>query len=394
MWVLENGWWYGPGEVFPAIGGGQEFDPGLIGAEEAFPGSSFSTFTGLSPDVGFPTFSPPNIDLSGILNTAGMNFQDPANFPGLFQMPPNQTIAGTPTTGPTFMNWQGTGSSPGTQFQLPQAGTSPGGLMAWLQSLTAPQATGLGIAAVGGTLGLMGIFQKLTQGAPVTHQEVTRAVQQSSPQEQQLFAQAVQTLQQVQQMSFNQDLQATISALARGELPINQSTVQQVTQTFGKAAGDIAEAAIEQARQRGFAGGAELLGSAAGPLASRGLANLSSDVANAILNLSLGLPQMASGLQGQQISQALAPLSQIGQLLGIGQQERFNAAPQFLTQTGPQSTLLDTLGPFGQLAGGIGGTLGALGSFGQPSMASVLQEAIKSGTMSGSNALGMAGLFR
>lgn len=367
MAEFDNGYWvYADGTRLPAISGGQD----EFGVDTQLP--DFGGQSQLFGDVPMSLFGPDQsqfdllTQLQADLGASGQpqfQLQDFQNLFGFDPQLPNQTSFPQPV--------------------LPTSGSQQqAGFLDQLMKNPA-QLAGLGITGLGAGLGLIGLFQKLAQGKPVTTQETTRAVAQSTPQEQALYAQALSTLAQLQGVAFNSDLQKTISALARGELNVAPSTVKSVTDAFTQAAGDIAENAIEDARNRGFAGGADLLQSAAAPLASRGLANVHSQVADAILKLGMGMPALAGQLSGQQTQNAMAPMSAIGSLLNFGQQERFNAAPVFQTQTGQSPTLLDSLGPFGQLLGGVGGTLGALSSFGQPTMASVLQEALKSRSLSG-----------
>lgn len=146
---------------------------------------------------------------------------------------------------------------------------------------------------------------------------------QPSPYQQQAFSMGQQPLQQAQGLLQNPQIPPALSQL--------------VEQAFQPQMGNIATGAIESARRRGFAGGAELLNTGpGGAIAGPALSDLQGQMAMAKLNLYnqwiqnlLGAGyagrSLGQGFQGSQVTQAPRPtllqtLGQLGPVLqGAGQ---------------------------------------------------------------------------
>ena len=219
----------------------------------------------------------------------------------------------------------------------------------------------LALPAIGALGGLAGIFQQMSQGRSMIKQTTQRGP--ASPQEQALLAQTLSQLSQMQGLAHNAELQQAISRLAAGQLPISSNLVDQVTKAFSSVAANTAEQAIEGARERGFAGGTELLGGAGSPQYGRQMAQVQSDVSRALVDLALGLPVTASNIQAQQMGAQMQPVQGGINLLGqLGAQ-----APQTTTQQGPAPSLLQSMGPFANVLGGLGGALGGYAAATRPS---------------------------
>ena len=145
---------------------------------------------------------------------------------------------------------------------------------------------------------------------------------QPSPYQQQAFQMGQQPLQQAQGLLQNPQIPPALAAL--------------VEQAFQPQMGGIAQQAIESARRRGFAGGAELLNTGpGGAIAGPALADLQGQMAMAKLNLYT------------QWVQNLLNTSRAGQGLAQGFQ------PTQITQA-PKPTLLQTLGQLGPVLQGAG----------------------------------------
>jgi hypothetical protein len=135
-----------------------------------------------------------------------------------------------------------------------------------------------------------------------------------------------------------------------GAIPI--PTMDLIKQAFEPMVGDIADQAITAARNRGFGGGADLLGGAASPLAGRALANIPGQEAAAYIQASQQVPWLNAQIQNMQNQGLLQALqggaafgqqmmnpaqTTIGQNLGL-----MNAYPVGQSQTGTNTT--DTSG--------------------------------------------------
>jgi len=220
------------------------------------------------------------------------------------------------------------------QFNMNGGGIAPGAQApSFAQQMMSPQsllgfgglAAGLAGALAGGGRGGSVTPQMSMEQRNVGHQTDT-ALHQLNP-----FVQGTSPLQQ-QQMSL-------LQALASGQgLPPGYA--QLVEQAFQPQMGSITQQAIESARRRGFAGGAELLNQGpGGAIAGPALADLQGQMAQAKLGLMQSLPglynqpiqtqgnfatQQVAGYNnlmrgyptGQTQSQPLGP--QIGQAIGQG----------------------------------------------------------------------------
>lgn len=119
-----------------------------------------------------------------------------------------------------------------------------------------------------------------------------------------------------------------LQALAGGGNAIPAATPEMIRAAFEPFIGDIGDQAITAARNRGFAGGADLLGGAATPLAARALANVPGQQAQALLQYNMQIPLMNAQIQ-QMLMQGfqgaagvgnsmMNPLAQaIGQQIGL-----------------------------------------------------------------------------
>lgn len=188
-----------------------------------------------------------------------------------------------------------------------------------------------------------------------------------------------------QEQILNQLLQAT-----QGNM--SPQLLRLIEQAFQPQLGNIATQAIEAARQRGFAGGAELLNQApAGALAGPALADLQGQMAQAKLGLPAMLGQAAGAFStpaalrlsgtsnlmnmNQNILQSLlgvgnqgiqnrlgfmgAATGQLGTQGNLGNVGRLNTGTTTSTMNQPFS-LLDAFAPLAGLLGGAGGLLGGI----------------------------------
>lgn len=228
--------------------------------------------------------------------------------------------------------------------QLPQQGAQtpqqPGGLFG-----ISPQNLALG-AGVGMTgLGLIGALQKMLGGEPLTTQRTTPAG--ATPAEAAALQAAMQNTQQAGGL-YN----TLIQQLMGGQLGLSPEMNALVDASFQNTINKVVEQSIEGARQRGFAGGADLLQGAAGPVYARLAAELPGQMAQARLNTAFQVPQIGAQLAGGQ--------AQVGAQQGALAADQARYRPITTQQTGPSSTLLDAMQPLAQTAGGLGGLLGGL----------------------------------
>ena len=337
-----------------------------------------------------------------------------------------------------------------------QGGTSPN--MLGISGLTNAQLAGLGIGGLTAGVGLIGVLQKAMQGDQTARQEVSRIVGTGTSEERAALRGAFQQFQTLQQFATGspaglmQQLGANAppaqAALAQGTAGLGslatqaggltQSLLPQLTgapggttgltgalggqdqilnlltqaasgnlppeltrlveQAFQPQLGNIATQAIEAARQRGFAGGAELLNQApAGALAGPALSDLQGQMAQAklglipmlgqaagaystpaalrmsgtsnLMNLNQSILQALMGAGGQSIQNQLGFM---GALTGAGSaqgglanQGRLGGGTTTQTTSTP-STLLDAFAPLAGLLGGAGGLLGGIGAMNRP----------------------------
>ena len=350
-------------------------------------------------------------------------------------------------------------SLPGLGSIGPALPSLPGGggssLMDWIGA-NPLQATAMGIGAGTLGIGLAGIIQKAMAGDPQATVTLQRQIASASPEERQAIEQAVRGLGQVQnfamggpaslqgqiggrvpgeeaahtdalarlgaeasrlgeytgaiqpnlagglpgllgdQESILRAFTPTATNIARGQLPITPELEQSVEQAFSPAMGDLASQLIEAARQRGFAGGSELLLQApASAIGQTALRDLQGQMAGAKLNLAQQFPQLvaqASGAYSTPAALRMQGASQLGNLNqnliaalgGFGQQGmgnrldflraatsplqasgflasqqqagRLGAGGQTQTTTTPGS-LLESFAPLASLLGGAGNML-------------------------------------
>lgn len=249
------------------------------------------------------------------------------------------------------------GGTPSQWLQMPQQMSIPQQQGSGLPFGITGNQLGLGVQGLGALTGLAGVIQALGGGNREQKTTTTRQVPEASPKQQELQNQTINTLANIQQQAQNAELQRAISEMARGNLAISPNLVDQVTSAFTKQAGDIARGSVNNARERGFAGGLDLISGAGAPVYSDQMAQLQSDISRQLVNLAMGLPAQASQMNqqmvqgmgmGAQQSNQLASLMQQAQLAGTGSQE---------VRQGPKPGLLDVMGPFSA-------TMGAFGSAG------------------------------
>lgn len=305
------------------------------------PGGDVSGGSDITPPIGSvgDTTPGPGIDLNALLGGGGNNN-------GL-------TLGGT-------SGFTGGSLLPGA---LPVPTAAPTGLLDQLLSALNSRGGQAGIAGLGVGAGLLGLIQQLASGGPVT---TVKRQANTTPQEQQLTGQTLQALQQLQSLAANTEINNAVKQLAAGQLPISPDLIKQVTGAFGATAGQLAQDSINNARERGFSGGTELLAGAGSPQYAQSLAQLQSDVSNALVNLAVGLPQAASNINAQQVGNAATGIGLQNDLL------RALTAQNGFQQTSQTSgNLLNSLGPFASVLGGTGGLIAGLNSFNKPDRPSV-----------------------
>ena len=350
----------------------------------------------------------------------------------------------------------------------PSAGQSGGLLnrmLGGLGNMNPATLAGLGLTAVTGGVGLAGIIQKAMSGDPQSVTQVQRAVAEAGPEERQAITEAIKAVSGATNFAFgspmnlqsqlggrvpaeeaafgaglerlggraqSQDaLQATLgphfgaglsqilggqqsilgalgpiaSDLAKGKLNITPELESTIEEAFSPRLGDLATQLIENARQRGFAGGAELLLQApSSSLGQTALRDIQGQMAQAKIEAALNFPRTAGDLAGAfstpsalrlQGASNLANLDQnvIAALGGFGQQGMGNRLDFLRAATAPASaatglagsqagtrvgsagqtsttmqpsSLLDAFAPLSGLLGGIGGALSGIGSFSAP----------------------------
>lgn len=178
-----------------------------------------------------------------------------------------------------------------------------------------------------------------------------------------------------------------LQQMLQGGLNLNGEVNRTVEQAFQPQLGNIATQAIESARRRGFAGGAELLQQGpAGAIAGPALSDLQGQMAAAKLGLAQGLPMQAIGGFGQlqnlnqQLVQSLGGfgqqginnrnttqgvqqggLGQLGQIGGVLGQQRQGQINQTTNTNVPGGGLLGAAQNLGQIGQGVGNVLDIFG---------------------------------
>jgi hypothetical protein len=176
---------------------------------------------------------------------------------------------------------------------------------------------GGGIGAAPGVLGLIGqlaggnrqtVSRNLTPQQQALSQQQQSALGAMQPGAGQLFNAGAANLGhlnagtnpfQTQQQSILSALAPTAANLGSGNVQIPPALRDLVRQAYQPYVGDIAQQAIESARNRGFAGGADLLNTGpAGAIAGPALANASGMEANSLLQAMLAFPQASANIAG------------------------------------------------------------------------------------------------
>ena len=248
-------------------------------------------------------------------------------------------------------------------------------------------------AGIGGVLGLAGALQTAQGKGDKTTTEMQRdvapagagesaltdALMRQAMQGQGPYNQLTSQIQQASdlQMQIMQALGPTATGLARGSVPLTPELQRTVETAFTPQLGSIAQQAIESARQRGFPGGAELLGQGpAGAIAGPALADLQGQIAAAKLQYATGLPMQAAQIM-QMLSGSAGQAGQLQQgqfggglnLLQLQQNARMGAAGQNTTQqTYPGAPLANAAQGFGNVLGGVGGALGGYAAINRPQL--------------------------
>jgi hypothetical protein len=125
---------------------------------------------------------------------------------------------------------------------------------------------------------------------------------------------------QQQQASILSALAPTAANMASGNMQIPPALQQLINKAYDPYIGDITSNAIENARNRGFAGGADLLGGPAGQIAGPGLANAAGMKAQSLLQAMLQFPQGAAQIAGSYNQ----PINQLAGVAGQSMQPQFN----------------------------------------------------------------------
>ena len=143
---------------------------------------------------------------------------------------------------------------------------------------------------------------------------------------------------QKQQYSILEALAPTAANLASGDMEIPQSLRDLVASAYEPAAGSIATRAIESARNRGFAGGAELLNTGAGgALAGPALSDLAGHESQSLLNALIAFPKAAAEIAGS-YNTPISQLTTIGTANLQPTQANNTALANAITASGTGST--------------------------------------------------------
>lgn len=251
----------------------------------------------------------------------------------------------------------------GSQGFMPQSGGPQQG--SWIDQLLGTKG-GVGTGAALGSLGpLAGLIGLLASGGRTQTQGFQQPQQSRAAGVQMQGALGAQQAQAGYNTPLQQMQMSLLQALQSGQgLP--QGYQKLVEQAYQPAMGDIASQAINSARNRGFAGGAELLNSGpGGAIAGPALANLQGQMAGSKLGLMQSLPALYNQpiqAQGQAMNAQIAgqgnlmdnyrPFAQsysqmpLGQIFGQGIGNIFagaNAGANAYKQGNDQQTLLDYL---------------------------------------------------
>jgi hypothetical protein len=215
-----------------------------------------------------------------------------------------------------------------------------------------------GTAVLTGLIGLAGVIQKAVQGDETAKQKVSTQLGAASPEERQAIQMMMQQAAQgidIQKKA-TEALMPALTRMAGGELNITPGLQSTLNQMYSPLLGNIVTQGLENARQRGFHGGANEGPAAAimGPLMS----NTQGQMAQSLYEAATGLPMSAvqgfSALGG--LNQNL--VSALGQTAQIAQAPRM--AERQTTQVASKPfQILDMLGPVSQTLQGVGGALGA-----------------------------------
>lgn len=239
------------------------------------------------------------------------------------------------------------------------AGGGGGGMQSPIPPSLLQQLLGGGLGAAGGVASLIAQLNagnKQTVTRNMTPQQSQLSGQQSAalngmvPGAQSLFNAGASNLGalnagtnplQTQQNSILGALAPTAANLGSGNVQIPPALQDLVRRAYEPYVGNIAQQAIESARNRGFSGGAELLNTGpAGAIAGPALANASGMEAQSLLQAMLQFPQASANIAGA-FNQPLAQQANVGQAslmpqnqLAQGYGQAFRSYPQNTTITG------------------------------------------------------------
>jgi len=312
----------------------QEFDPGYYFTDPA-------ALSSVGPAFNYSgAFADPTMNFGGSLGYNPYTQGGGGTYPAPQQ--PQQQF-GTGTYGNIYNLPQG--ATPGGQQGVPGL-PGAGGQQSFLDRLLAGDrgalnTAGLGIGALTTGMGLIGMLQRMVGGQPLATQKTTPAG--ASPTEAAAMQGALQSSQQAN------DLYSQLSQmLLSGQLPGNDAMVEAA---FKNVISDIMDQSIQQAQERGWTGGPDLLGGPAGPIYARLASQLPGQIAGAKLGQQNQFAQNLLGTAGGMGGQA-------GTMGQIGASE---ARSRPITTTSQQGTdLLSMMQPFGQTLQGAAGLLGAL----------------------------------
>lgn len=257
------------------------------------------------------TFDPGGLTpFTGYDLTGTTDFYDPSYFGGDLGFD-----TGLDTTG-LFDSAYGWSDLP--DFGSGGSGTGSGGvgggsssLGGWLSPLLAAGGAAPGLLSLIGQLAggrTQTTTPKLTTNQQALSNQLTNQLGTQLPYTEDMFSAGSELLAQLarmenplqkQQYSILEALAPTAANLASGDMEIPQSLRDLVASAYEPAAGSIATRAIESARNRGFAGGAELLNTGAGgALAGPALSDLAGHESQSLLNALIAFPKAAAEIAG------------------------------------------------------------------------------------------------
>lgn len=257
---------------------------------------------------------------------AGFQFQAPAFQAPTFQAPQFQ--------GPVMGPMGPVGGGGGGAFP-PANPQGQKGFGDWWSGLATPGKIGAILAGGSAAAGIAGALAQAFGGGKTSKSVTKTTVPPMTPEQRAIQEAAMQRTQQMdaqmqaalQQLARNQTLLAelqkaampvaaqapavaqqqadilaalapTAQGLASQQAVLTPELARTVETAFQPAMGEISRQAIEDARRRGWAGGADLLLGPAGPIAGPALADLQGQIAKAKLEYALQLPRTAAEVAG------------------------------------------------------------------------------------------------